>query len=181
MPCPPVSAKGSPLKTFRRNVSKTKKQQAGRRAERSCSLRPRKAVAFLTHLLRAPEARAQGISLSADSDLEGTCPLRTPRQLRSAGAAFSGTVFQNLFVSARYFLLSAFVGTRRAVSDSFSKGKSVGNVPPERFQNHDTANGTQGGAVLFAPPSKSCRFSHPPSPRAQKQGRREFRCLRTAT
>ena len=34
---------------------------------------------------------------------------------------------------------------------------------------------------MFAPPSKSCRFSHPPSPCAQKQGRREFRCLRTAT
>ena len=115
---------------------------------------------------------AQGVSLSADSDLEGTCPLRTPRQLRSAGAAFSGTAFQNLFVSARYFLLSAFVGARRAVSASFSKGKSVGNVPPERFQNQKTANGTQGGAVLFAPPSKSYRFSHPPSPcaRSMAQG-----------
>ena len=44
-----------PLKTFHRNVFKIKKQQAGHRAERSCSLRPRKAVAFLTHLLRAPE------------------------------------------------------------------------------------------------------------------------------
>ena len=93
-------------------------------------------------------------------------------KLRSAGAAFSGTAFQNLFVSARYFLLSAFVGTRHAVSASFSKGKSVGNVPPERFQNQKTANGTQGGAVLFAPPSKSCRFSHPPSPcaRSMAQG-----------
>ena len=50
----------------------------------------------------------------------------------------------------------------------------VGNVPPERFQNQGTASGTQGGAVLFAPPSKSCRFSHPPSPCAQKQGRRDF-------
>ncbi|MFR2444169.1 MAG: hypothetical protein ACLS79_05075, partial [Ruminococcus sp.] len=48
-----------------------------------------------------PKAQAQEISLSADSDLEGTCPLRTPRQLRSAGAAFSGSVFQNLFVVAR--------------------------------------------------------------------------------
>ena len=67
---------------------------------------------------------AQGVSLSADSDLEGTCPLRTPRQLRSVGSAFSGTVFQNLFVSARYFLLSAFVGTRRAVSDSFARNKN---------------------------------------------------------
>ena len=85
------------------------------------------------------KSMAQGISLSADSDLEGTCPLRTPRQLRSAGAAFSGTVFQNLFVSAQYFLMFAFldfavrfVGTRRAVSAGFSKGKSVENVPPSK-------------------------------------------------
>ena len=76
-----------PLKTFRRNVSKIMIQQTGHRAERSCSLRPRKAVAFLTHLLRVPRSMGTGISLSADSDLEGTCPLRTPRQLRSAGAA----------------------------------------------------------------------------------------------
>ena len=40
------------------------------------------------------------------------------------------------------------------------------NVSAEYFQNQETANGTQGGAVLFAPPSKSWRFSHPPSPRA---------------
>ena len=68
-----------------------------------------------------------------------------------------------------------FVGTRRAVSADFNKTKicfrinaySVGNVPPERFQNRGTASGTQGGAVLFAPPSKSCRFSHPPSPCAK--------------
>ena len=43
----------------------------------------------------------------------------------------------------------------------------VENVPPERFQNQRTASGTQGGAVLFAPSSKSCRFSHPPSPCAK--------------
>ena len=58
---------------------------------------------------------------------------------------------------------------------------SVENVPPERFQNYDITSGTQGGAVLFAPPSKSCRFSHPPSTCAQKHGHGEFRRLRTAT
>ena len=49
----------------------------------------------------------------------------------------------------------------------FQQRKPVENVPPERFQNIGTANGTQGGAVLFAPPSKSCRFSHPPAPCAK--------------
>ena len=47
------------------------------------------------------------------------------------------------------------------------KEKIVANVPPERFQNQRTASGTQGGAVLFAPPSKSYRFSHPPAPCAK--------------
>ena len=47
------------------------------------------------------------------------------------------------------------------------KEKIVENAPPERFQNHSAAAGTQGGAVLFAPPSKSCRFSHPPAPCAK--------------
>ena len=48
----------------------------------------------------------------------------------------------------------------------------VGNVPPERFQNIGSVSGTQGGAVLFAPPSKSCRFSHPPSPCARSMAQR---------
>ena len=54
----------------------------------------------------------------------------------------------------------------------FDKKEAVENVPPECFQNQKTASGTQGGAVLFAPPSKSCRFSHPPSPcaRSMAQG-----------
>ena len=57
-----------------------------------------------------------------------------------------------------------FVGTGCAVSDCFcSKKNPVENIPPECFQDYSTANGTQGGAVLFAPPSKSCRFSHPPA------------------
>ncbi len=76
-----------PLKTFHRNVFKIRIQQMGHRAERSCSLRPRKAVAFLTHLLRVPRSMGTGISPSADGDLEGTCPLRTPRQLCSVGSA----------------------------------------------------------------------------------------------
>ena len=80
-----------PLETFHRNVSKVAVLQAGHRAERSCSLRPRKAIAFLTHLRPVPGSMGTGISPSADGDLEGTCPLRTPRQLCSVGSAFSGT------------------------------------------------------------------------------------------
>ena len=44
------------MKTFHRNIFKVAIQQAGNRAERSCSLRPRKAIAFLTHLLRVPRS-----------------------------------------------------------------------------------------------------------------------------
>ena len=56
----------------------------------------------------------------------------------------------------------------------YVKAHSVGNVPPERFQNIGSVNGTQGGAVLFAPPSKSYRFSHPPSPCARSMGTGNF-------
>ena len=39
--------------------------------------------------------------------------------------------------------------------------------PPILAKENPVGNGTQDGAVLFAPPSKSCRFSHPPAPRAR--------------
>ena len=45
------------------------------------------------------------------------------------------------------------------------------NIPLETFHRNvfkikKQQAGHKGGAVLFAPPSKSWRFSHPPSPRA---------------
>ena len=67
-------AKKIPLETFHRNVSKVAVLQAGHRAERSCSLRPRKAIAFLTHLLRVPRSMGTGISPSADGDSGGSSP-----------------------------------------------------------------------------------------------------------
>ena len=76
-----------PLKTFHWNVFKITAQQTGHRAERSCSLRPRKAVAFLTHLPRAPEAWRREFRCLRTATQRATRPLRTPRQLRSAGAA----------------------------------------------------------------------------------------------
>ena len=79
-----------PLKTFHRNVSKIKKQQPAHRAERSCSLRPRKAVAFLTHLLRAPKAWRRGFRRLRTATQRAARPLRTPRQLRSVGSALWG-------------------------------------------------------------------------------------------
>jgi len=47
---------------------------------------PQKAAAFCP-FLRVPRSMGTGISPSADGDLEGTCPLRTPRQLCSVGSA----------------------------------------------------------------------------------------------
>ena len=51
------------------------------------------------------------------------------------------------------------------------------NIPLETFHRNvfkikKQQAGHKGGAVLFAPPSKSCRFSHPPSPcaRSMAQG-----------
>ena len=63
-----------PLETFHRNVSKIKALQTANRAERSCSLRPRKAVAFLTHLLRAPKSKGAGSFAVCGQRLRGHVP-----------------------------------------------------------------------------------------------------------
>ena len=62
------------MKTFHRNVFKIKALQAGHRAERSCSLRPRKAVAFLTHLLRVPRSMGTGSFAVCGQRLRGHVP-----------------------------------------------------------------------------------------------------------
>ena len=67
-------ARKIPLETFHRNVSKVAVLQAGHRAERSCSLRPRKAVAFLTHLLRAPKSTGAGNFAVCGQRLRGHVP-----------------------------------------------------------------------------------------------------------
>jgi len=84
------AAKKKSLQTFHRNVCKITAQQPAHRAERSCSLRPRKAVAFLTHLLRAPKAWRRGFRRLRTATQRAARPLRTPRQLRSVGSALWG-------------------------------------------------------------------------------------------
>ena len=76
-----------PLETFHRNVFKIKKQQAGHKGGAVLFAPPSKSCRFSHPPSPRAKSMAQGISLSADSDLEGTCPLRTPSQLRSAGSA----------------------------------------------------------------------------------------------
>ena len=118
---------------------------------------------------------AQGISLSADSDSGGSSP---PENLPPAALSWSSLFVATVLKSFRFRTMLCVVCFCRDTAcrvRQFHKTKicfrinaySVGNVSPERFQNCGTASGTQGGAVLFAPPSKSCRFSHPPSPRAR--------------
>ncbi len=117
---------------------------------------------------------AQGISLSADSDSGGSSP---PENLPPAALSWSSLFGATVLRSFRFCTMLCVVCFCRDTASrvcQFHKTKicfrinaySVENVPPERFQNQETASGIQGGAVLFAPPSKSCRFSHPPSPRA---------------
>ncbi len=106
------------MKTFHRNVSKFKVQQAGHRAERSCSLRPRKAVAFLTHLLRVPRSMGTGISLSADSDSGGSSPPENlPPAALSWSSLFGATVLKSFCPCT---MLLVLVGTGCAVSADFT-------------------------------------------------------------
>ena len=75
------------LKTFHWNVFKITAQQTGHRAERSCSLRPRKAGAFLTHIPRAPKAWRREFRCLRTATQRATRPLRTPRQLEQPDGA----------------------------------------------------------------------------------------------
>ena len=60
---------------------------AGHRAERSCSLRPRKAIAFSHPPSTCARKHGHGDFAVCGRRLRGT-PLRTPRQLCSVGSAF---------------------------------------------------------------------------------------------
>ena len=73
--------------------------------------------------------------------------IRTPPSLRDTSPFRGGMSFQTFCRD-----------TACRVRCFCCKEKIVENVPPERFQNQETAAGTQGGAVLFAPPSKSFAF-----------------------
>ena len=85
-----------PLKTFHRNVFKIKVQQAGHRAERSCSLRPRKAVAFLTHLLRAPEHGAGNFAVCGQR-LRGHVPSKNTSPAALSWSSLFGDSFSESF------------------------------------------------------------------------------------
>ena len=103
---PPISEKEISLKTFHRNVFKTPVQQAGHRAERSCSLRPRKAVAFLTHLLRAPKSKGAGSFAVCGQRLRGHVPSKNTSPTVLSWISLTTPTTPVLSVPARYFPLS---------------------------------------------------------------------------
>ena len=109
MPCPPISAWDIPLKTFHRNVFKTTAQQTGHRAERSCSLRPRKAIAFLTHLLRAPEHGAGNFAVCGQR-LRGHVPSKnTSPAALSWSSLFGATVLKSFCSCTMVFVFALAV------------------------------------------------------------------------
>ena len=90
-----------PLKTFHRNVFKIRIQQMGHRAERSCSLRPRKAVAFLTHLLRVPRSMGTGNFAVCGQRLRGHVPSKNTSPTVLSWISLTSPTISVLFVSAR--------------------------------------------------------------------------------
>ena len=96
-----------PLKTFHRNVSKIKKQQPAHRAERSCSLRPRKAVAFLTHLLRVPRSMGTGNFAVCGRRLRGHVPSKNTSPTALSWISLTNQTTSFLSVSARWVLIFA--------------------------------------------------------------------------
>ena len=89
------------LKTFRRNVFKIKALQTGHRAERSCSLRPRKAVAFLTHLLRVPRSMGTGNFAVCGQRLRGHVPSKNTSPAALSWSSLIGQLDEICSVSAR--------------------------------------------------------------------------------
>ena len=96
-----------PLQTFRRNICKIMIQQTGHRAERSCSLRPRKAVAFLTHLLRVPRSMGTGNFAVCGQRLRGHVPSKNTSPAALSWSSLTSPTTPNFFVSTRNFLDSS--------------------------------------------------------------------------
>ena len=71
--------------------------------------------------------------------------------------------------------------TARRVRWFYVKAHPVGNVPPERFQNIGTVNGTQGRSGLVRSALEKLSLFSPTFDLCPEAWRREFRCLRTAT
>ena len=105
-------AKKKSLKTFHRNVSKIKKQQPAHRAERSCSLRPRKASLFSPTCSVCPEAWARGVSPSADGDSGGYSPPKNLSPAALSWISLTDSTIPFLFVPARCFSQFALVFLR---------------------------------------------------------------------
>ena len=91
------------MKTFHRNVSKIKKEQPAHRAERSCSLRPRKAVAFLTHLLRAPKSKGAGNFAVCGQRLRGHVPSKNTSPAALSWSSLIRKALKIIFVLPHVF------------------------------------------------------------------------------
>ena len=76
-----------------------------------------------------------------------------------------------IFLFCHMLFLSFPVGTGCAVSVDFGKGKSRWKRSTGTFPKSHNSNGKQGGAVLFAPPSKklSLFLTHPRAPEAWRR------------
>ena len=70
------------------------------RTERSCSLRPRKAVAFLTHLLRAPKSKGAGSFAVCGQRLRGHVPSKNTSPAALSWSSLTSPTTPFLFASA---------------------------------------------------------------------------------
>ena len=97
-----------PLKTFHRNVFKISVRQTAHRAERSCSLRPRKAVAFLTHFLRVPRSMGTGNFAVCGQRLRGHVPSKNTSPAALSWSSLFGDSFSESFRFRTIFFVVCF-------------------------------------------------------------------------
>ena len=134
MPCPPISTRVKSVENIPPECFQNYGTASGTQGGAVLFAPPSKSCRFSHPPSPCARSMARRISLSVDSDLEGTCPLRTPRQLRSAGAAFSGKPFWNLLVSARCFLCSVRQFQHRTKFLRSDKKRRSGSKLLRRFQ-----------------------------------------------
>ncbi len=139
-----------PLKTFHRNVSKIKALQTANRAERSCSLRPRKAVAFLTHLRPAPKSKGAGSFAVCGQRLRGHVPSKNTSPAALSWSSLTSPVTPVLFVPARCFLL-----TRRAVSADSRSAHPFRRPSPASEDTSGTASENAAAMPVCCPVSRT--------------------------
>ena len=137
------SSRKDALETFHRNVSNIMIQQTEHRAERSCSLRPRKAVAFLTHLRPAPKSKGAGSFAVCGQRLRGRVPSKNTPPAALSWSSLFGDSFSESFRFRTILCVVCFCRDTACRVRQFQQRdvrwkRSTGTFPKSKNSKRDT-------------------------------------------